>query len=67
MRVHGANNGKNGGRVCWAVDGTLCGGRTQGTFAEKLGNCMTCAFYETVKKEELAGGLGAQAILAKLR
>ena len=22
----GINNGKNGGRVCWALVGTLCGG-----------------------------------------
>ncbi len=30
----GLNGGKNGGRICWAVTGTFCGGKIQGTFAE---------------------------------
>ena len=43
--VHGMNSGFNGGRVCWAVTGTLCGGEVQGTFAKKIGNCLKCEFY----------------------
>jgi hypothetical protein len=48
----GINEGRNGGRICWALTGTLCGGRVQGTFAEKLLNCMDCEFYQLVKAEE---------------
>ncbi|MFX0058012.1 MAG: two-CW domain-containing protein [Candidatus Hodarchaeota archaeon] len=46
------NSGKNGGRSCWAVAGTLCGGKVQGVFAEKLVNCVTCDFYNKVLNEE---------------
>ena len=35
----------NNGRDCWMIAGTFCGGQTQGTFAEKLGNCQQCGFY----------------------
>jgi len=48
----GLNGGRNGGRVCWALTGTLCGGKVQGTFAEKLGNCMECEFYKLVQTEQ---------------
>lgn len=48
----GTNRGTNGGRVCWAVAGTLCGGQVQGTFAQKAFNCMQCEFYRAVRKEE---------------
>ncbi len=50
--VNGFNNGKNGGRVCWALAGTLCGGQVQGVFAQKLDNCITCDFYNKVLNEE---------------
>ena len=43
----------NGGRECWVLAGTLCGGKVQGTFAEKLGNCQKCEFYQGVMCEEL--------------
>ena len=48
----GINGGTNGGRICWGVAGTLCGGKVQGTFAQKVSNCMQCPFYLTVKQEE---------------
>jgi hypothetical protein len=51
-----ANSGKNGGRCCWIIAGTLCGGKVQGMFAQKLQNCMICEFYKTVQKEEKADG-----------
>ncbi len=51
-RANGLNSGKNGGRSCWALSGTFCGGKVQGTFATKLANCMTCEFYKIVQKEE---------------
>lgn len=66
-RVNGMNSGVNGGRACWAITGTLCGGKVQGTFASKLANCMQCEFYQMVGIEEGANQEGAKAILAKLR
>lgn len=44
-RVGGVNDGRNGGRGCWAIAGTLCGVQVQGTFASKLANCPDCEFY----------------------
>lgn len=35
------------GRRCAEVTGTLCGGKVQGTFAHKLGNCLKCDFYNS--------------------
>lgn len=48
----GINGGKNGGRFCWAVTSTLCGGIQQGTFARKLENCLKCDFFLKVQKDE---------------
>jgi len=50
----GVNRGTNGGRVCWAVAGTLCGGRQQGTYAVKLETCLRCDFCQSVLREEQA-------------
>jgi len=46
------NGGKNGGRACWAIAGTLCGGVVQGHYATKLANCMDCDFFKLVQQEE---------------
>ncbi len=51
-RLDGIHEGKNAGRACWAIAGTFCGGKVQGTFAEKEGTCLTCHFYSMVKHEE---------------
>jgi hypothetical protein len=48
----GINRGVNGGRVCWAVAGTLCDGRQQGTDAVKLETCLACDFCQLVLREE---------------
>ena len=48
----GINAGKNAGRICWAVAGTCCDGKTQGTFAEKRDSCTECPFYRRVQEEE---------------
>ena len=32
--------------------GSLCGGKIQGTYAQKLNNCWRCEFMNLVKKEE---------------
>ncbi len=51
-KLDGMNGGKNGGRTCWAVAGTLCGGQVQGTSAEKMVSCYSCEFYKSVLKDE---------------
>ena len=51
-RLAGVHDGKFGGRACWVVGGTLCGGKEQGTFAQKYHNCEKCEFYLQVKREE---------------
>ena len=48
----GINSGECGGRICWAVAGTFCGGKVQGTFAEKRQSCLGCKFYNKVQQEE---------------
>ncbi|RME20625.1 MAG: hypothetical protein D6800_12965 [Candidatus Zixiibacteriota bacterium] len=52
---NGVNNGKNGGRICWKVTGTLCGGKVQGTYAQKALSCLNCEFFKQVQKEEGTG------------
>lgn len=34
------------GHSCWVIAGTLCGGKIQGTAAQKEGNCMLCEVYK---------------------
>ncbi len=48
----GINRGRNAGRFCWAVAGTFCGGKVQGTFADKRASCMSCGFFNKVRAEE---------------
>lgn len=48
----GLNSGRNGGRICWAVTGTLCGGRIQGSCAQKRLSCVSCLVFETIRKDE---------------
>ncbi|MBU2491795.1 MAG: hypothetical protein KJ571_04160 [Bacteroidetes bacterium] len=51
-RTNGINDGKNGGRSCWALAGTMCGGKIQGSFASKLSNCLNCDFFKLVQVEQ---------------
>jgi len=46
------HSGKCGGRICWAVTGTLCGDCKQGSFAEKRSSCLECDFFQMVQEEE---------------
>lgn len=66
-RTDGVNGGKNGGRACWALAGTLCGGKVQGSFAAKVTNCLQCEFYQKVGAEEGPNHEGPKDILAKLK
>jgi hypothetical protein len=67
IRLHGVNHGKNGGRACWPLAGTLCGGKVQGSFALKIGNCMKCDFYQIVGFEEKENHESSRDILARLK
>lgn len=66
-RLDGVNGGRNGGRACWAMTGTLCGNKVQGTFANKMGDCHQCVFYAQVKQDEGEDFAGTKAILQALR
>lgn len=66
QRTDVINHGKNGGRCCWAIAGTLCKGQRQGVFAEKLGNCMQCDFYLRVNQEEGRGATRTSDVLKLL-
>jgi hypothetical protein len=66
-RANGINGGRNGGRACWAIAGTLCGGKVQGSFASKVINCMKCEFYQLVGAEEGPNHQSAKEIIAALR
>ena len=50
--LDGANSGSFGGRSCWIVDDTLCGGRPQGGYASKACECAKCSFMHRVEIEE---------------
>ncbi len=61
-RLDGVHGGKNAGRVCWVVAGTMCAVRVQGTFAQEYKDCTECDSYKSVKEEEsqhlrMTGGL----------
>ncbi len=71
---HGAHGGTNAGRACWLVAGSLCGGKVQGTYAQKLSDCWRCDFFNTVKAGEaeteagfLATRLGVERYLDRRR
>jgi hypothetical protein len=51
-RLDGVHGGMNAGRCCWVVAGSLCGGKTRGTFAQKYENCKKCDFYRMVREDE---------------
>ena len=67
VKANGLNCGRNGGRACWAIAGTFCEGKVQGTFAQKLCDCIKCEFYKKVVKEERQDFLIASKILDKLK
>ena len=44
------------GHSCWAVAGTLCFDKIQGTFAQKIGFCTSCEVYHLYNRS--SGKLG---------
>ena len=66
-RLNGVHGGRNAGRACWAVTGTLCGDRAPLPFSEKR-DCVTCPFYHEVLEQELQTAEGTGFIFtARLR
>jgi len=51
-RLNGVHDGKNGGRACWVVRGTQCGGRIKRRVVPKFMACKLCDFKKTVIREE---------------
>jgi hypothetical protein len=64
--LDGVHGGTDGGRACWVVAGTFCGGAVQGQFARKYFDCRTCAFYEQVRDEEKGKMLKPRELLDRL-
>ncbi len=52
--ANGTNGGINGGRICWAISGTLNGDKVEGHYAKKLLSCRSCKFLHKVRDEERA-------------
>ncbi len=48
----GVNGGRNAGRFCWAVPGTMCCGKIDGTYEEKIKRCRGCSFFQLIKAQE---------------
>jgi len=64
-KLDGVHGGKNAGRSCWLVAGTLCGGKPQGTFAQKIETCELCDFFQQVKSEEKDSFMCEQAVVTE--
>ena len=56
--LNGMHGGKNAGRLCWVVTGSLCGGKVQGTEEQKKTACWDCDFLKVVRTEEEAAPMG---------
>lgn len=48
----GVNRGSCGGRFCWAIAGTFCKGKAQGSYSSKIVSCLQCEFLQQVEREE---------------
>ncbi len=66
-RLNGVHDGNCGGRACWVVAGSYCGGKEQGTFAQKYHNCEKCDFYQQVREEEGLRFKMSTLLVAKLK
>lgn len=67
IRLDGIHGGNNAGRACWVVAGSMCGGKVQGTYADKYANCSKCDFFMKVKSEEHANFQMTSTLSTKLQ
>jgi hypothetical protein len=65
-RLDGVHEGRNAGRSCWVLAGTLCKGEVQGTFAQKYKNCEICDFYKNVRSDEYPNFVLSASLLHKV-
>ncbi len=65
--LSGMHGGKNAGRACWVIAGTFCGGKVQGSEAQKQHSCWSCDFFQAVKKEETPSSKGFSATLLGMK
>ncbi len=66
VMLYGVNNGVNAGRACWVINGTMCYGSVEGTFAQKFKGCAQCQFYAYVKAGEGENFVPTVALLKML-
>ena len=66
-KLDGVHGGKNAGRACWVVAGTLCDGKVQGIFAQKYSTCRDCDFYQKVQQENFTDFQVSVSLLQKLK
>ena len=50
-RADGFLGGKNGGRACSFINGTLCTGEVDGTSQNKMKNCKNCNFFKLLQNQ----------------
>jgi len=67
MSLDGHNGGKNGGRSCWVISGTLCDGSPSPDYENKLHICKKCAFHHRVAVEEGINYVDSETLLSKYR
>ncbi len=65
-RLDGVNEGKNAGRSCWVVSGTLGRNGNQGSIAGKIATCGGCDFFNLVMREEYPNIVPISSLLARL-
>ena len=66
-RLDDIHGGLHAGRACWVIAGTFCGGKIQGTFAQKFSSCRECDFYQIVFEEETHNFFPAHKLIARLK
>ena len=66
-RLNEVHGGKNAGRACWVIAGTMCDGTVQGSFAKKLASCKVCGFYKQMEQEEGGDFFSSTVLLKKIK
>ncbi|MCK5613344.1 hypothetical protein KAR91_66355 [Candidatus Pacearchaeota archaeon] len=51
--MNGINDGKNAGRICWRVAGSLSGNNAMALCDVNVENCLKCEFYNHVRQQEI--------------
>lgn len=62
----GFHDGKNSGRACWMISGTLCNEKIQSSYAFKFKECSSCKFYLKVREEEGRNFIPPEMLLKQL-